>query len=165
MILVIPTLIYSMYLCRMSHHFLLILHLLAAAVWVGGHLVLALGILPEVLKKRDPELLLAFERKYEKIGIPALLIMVITGIWMAYQFGVDVSQWFHFANPVETAVSVKLTLLFTTILFALSANIFVLPKLSTRTLPVMAFHIICVTVIGILMLIVGSFFRYGGLSF
>jgi len=76
-----------------------------------------------------------------------------------------VSQWFHFANPVETAVSVKLTLLFTTILFALSANIFVLPKLSTRTLPVMAFHIICVTVIGILMLIVGSFFRYGGLSF
>lgn len=148
----------------MSHHFLLVLHLLGAAVWVGGHLVLALGILPEVLRKRDPEILLSFERKYEKIGIPALLVMVVTGVWMAYRFGVDFSQWFHFANPIETAVSVKLVLLLSTILFALSANIFVLPKLSARTLPLMAFHIISVTVIGILMLIVGSFFRYGGLS-
>ncbi|QFG53785.1 copper resistance protein CopD [Chryseobacterium sp.] len=148
----------------MSHHLLLVLHLLGAAIWVGGHLVLALGILPEVLRNRDPEILLSFEKKYEKIGIPALLVMVITGVWMAYDFGVDFTQWFHFTNPVESAVSVKLILLFSTLLFALSANVFVLPKLSARTLPLMAFHIISVTVIGIFMLIVGSFFRYGGLS-
>lgn len=148
----------------MSHHFLLILHLLGAAVWVGGHVVLTLGILPEVLSKKNPEILLNFERKYEKIGIPALAIMVITGIWMAYQFGVDFSQWFRFENPVETAVSLKLLLLFITVLFAVSANVFVLPKLTPQKLPLMAFHVVSVTVIGVLMLVLGSFFRYGGVA-
>src|SRR5690606_33052971 len=147
----------------MSHHFLLILHLLGSAVWVGGHLVLAFGILPEVLKKKDPEILLNFERKYEKIGIPALVIMVVSGIWMAYQFGIGMSRWFHFADPVESVVSVKLLLLLCTVLFALSANIFVLPKLSPAKLPLMAFHIISVTALGIAMLVLGSFVRYGGI--
>ena len=149
----------------MSHHPLLILHLLGSAVWVGGHLVLAFGILPEVLKKKDPEILLNFERKFEKIGIPALLIMVISGVWMAYQFGVGVSRCFQFADPIETVISIKLLLLFCTVLFALSANIFVLPKLSAAKLPLMAFHIISVTALGIAMLILGSFVRYGGFTF
>lgn len=149
----------------MPHHLLLILHLLGATIWVGGHLVLAVGILPEVLKKKDPEILLSFERKFEKIGIPALVIMVISGIWMAYQFGIGISQWFHFKNPIETVVSLKLALLFITVIFALSANIFVLPKLSPKKLPLMAFHIICVTILGVLMLILGSFVRYGGINF
>lgn len=148
----------------MSHHLLLILHLLGASVWVGGHLILATTILPETLKKKDPQILLNFEKKYEKIGIPALVVMVISGIWMAYQFGIAIPQWFHFNNPVETVVSIKLLLLFVTILFALSANIFVLPRLSAEKLPLMAIHIISVTVLGILMLIVGSFIRYGGIS-
>lgn len=149
----------------MSHHLLLILHLLGATIWVGGHLVLAIGILPEVLRKKDPEILLNFERKFEKIGIPALLVMVISGIWMAYQFGIDFSKWFQFANPIETVVSLKISLLLLTVLFALSANFFVLPKLSPKNLGLMAFHIISVTVIGVAMLILGSFVRYGGISF
>lgn len=148
----------------MSHHILLILHLVGAAIWVGGHLVLALGILPEVLKKKDPQILLQFEKKYERIGMPALLVMIITGIWMSYQFGFGLSDWFRFSNPVETVVSIKLLLLFATVLFALSANIFVLPKLTPEKLPLMAFHIICVTILGISMLILGSFVRYGGIS-
>ncbi len=148
----------------MSHHLLLVLHLIGATIWVGGHLILAMGILPEVLKKKDPQILLNFEKKYEKIGMPALLVMVITGIWMSVQFGIGFSQWFHFDNPLETVVSLKLLLLFTTILFALSANIFVLPKLSPKNLNLMAYHIISVTTIGVLMLILGSFVRYGGIS-
>ncbi len=147
----------------MSHHLLLIFHLLGAAIWVGGHLILAIGILPEVLRKKDPEILLNFERKYEKIGMPALLVMVVSGIWMSYQFGIGYSQWFRFANPVETVVSLKLLLFFTTVLFALSANIFVLPKLSPEKLPLMSFHIISVTILGVTMLILGSFVRYGGI--
>lgn len=148
----------------MPHHLLLIIHLLGATVWVGGHLILSLGILPEVLRKKDPQILLNFERKYEKIGIPALLIMVISGIYMAYQFGVPVSQWFHFENPLETVVSLKISLLLITVLFALSANIFVLPKLSPENLGLMAFHIVSVTTIGVIMLVLGSYVRYGGIS-
>ncbi|CAM4046740.1 Copper resistance protein CopD [Flavobacterium antarcticum] len=40
-----------------THHLLLILHLLAAAVWVGGHLVLSVSFLPEALQKKDPKII------------------------------------------------------------------------------------------------------------
>lgn len=35
--------------------FVLILHVLAAAVWAGGHLVLALSVLPKAVAARDAE--------------------------------------------------------------------------------------------------------------
>lgn len=47
----------------MYHHLLLVIHLIGASIWVGGHLFLSLRILPEVLKKRNPEILLSFEKK------------------------------------------------------------------------------------------------------
>lgn len=149
----------------MFHHLLLIFHLIGATIWTGGHLVLTFGILPEVLQKKDSEMLLNFERKYEKIGMPALLIMVITGVMMAYDFGQGIGTWFSFSNPLEIVISLKLILLFVTVLFALSANFMVLPNLSPKTLPLMAFHIISVTIFSILFVILGSFIRYGGFSF
>lgn len=149
----------------MSHHLLLIIHLLGASIWVGGHLILAVTILPEVLKKKDVGMLLNFEKKYEKIGIPALLLMVISGVWMSYKFGIGFSNWFQFSNPIETVISLKLILLLMTVAFAISANFFVIPKLTAKSLPIMAFHILSVTTIGVLMLLLGSFVRYGGVSF
>ncbi|WP_372474119.1 copper resistance protein CopD [Capnocytophaga sp. ARDL2] len=148
----------------MNHHLLLVLHLLGAAIWVGGHIVLAVGILPNVLKKKDPQILLDFERKYEKIGMPALLILVTTGIAMAYRYNMGFSTWFSFSNAIETVISLKLILLIITVLFALSANFFVLPNLSSKKLPMMAFHIVSVTLIGIVMLVLGSFVRFGGIN-
>jgi putative copper export protein len=53
---------------------LLFLHILAATIWTGGHIVLATVVLPRALRERSPESLLQFERGYEKIGIPALLV-------------------------------------------------------------------------------------------
>ena len=40
---------------------LLLLHLLAATIWTGGHIVLSLVVLPKVLKEQSPEQLLNFE--------------------------------------------------------------------------------------------------------
>lgn len=40
---------------------LLFLHILAATIWTGGHLVLATAVLPGVLRDRSPEALLRFE--------------------------------------------------------------------------------------------------------
>jgi uncharacterized membrane protein len=65
--------------------FMLLIHILAATIWTGGHLVLATVILPRVLRTKDPEYLLSYEAAYEKIGIPALLAQVISGIWLAHQ--------------------------------------------------------------------------------
>ncbi|HLV24210.1 MAG TPA: CopD family protein [Moheibacter sp.] len=148
----------------MNHHLLLILHLLAATVWVGGHLYLATCILPKVLKNNDAQSLLNFEKSFEPLGIPALLILVITGIWMSLQFGISVKDWFSFSSPMERVVSIKLILLFSTVLFAISAQTRVIPALKKgkNKLVKMAIHITMVTLIGITMLVLGSFLRYGG---
>lgn len=147
-----------------SHHLLLIIHLIAATIWVGGHLTLCFAYLPEALKNRDPNIILQFESKFEKVGLTSLLFLVGSGIWMSYQFGITIEQWFHFSNPIESVVSTKLSLLLLTVLFAISAQVRVIPKLrkSAEKLNEMAFHIIGVTSIGVLMLIFGSFIRYGG---
>jgi uncharacterized membrane protein len=53
----------------MYHHFLLIIHLLAATVWIGGHLILAFRYLPEAIRTKDLEKLKAFKDKFEPIGM------------------------------------------------------------------------------------------------
>ncbi|WP_311326341.1 CopD family protein [Capnocytophaga sputigena] len=148
-----------------THHILLVLHLIAATIWVGGHLVLAIGYLPKALKHKDFSYIGNFEKTYEPIGMPSLAVLIITGILMAYDYNADFSSWFSFATPIERVVSLKLTFLLTTVCFAISAQTRVLPKLrkgQLNKLPEMAVHIICVTLIGVLMVILGSLVRIGG---
>ena len=149
----------------MSHHLLLIIHLLCASIWVGGHLLLVFGHLPQALKEKNQNIILDYERKYEPVGMTALALLIITGIMMAYKYGVSIEYWFQFATPIEKVVSTKLLLLLLTVLFALSAQFRVLPKLKNNPdkLPEMTFHIVSVTIIGVMMLIFGSFVRFGGL--
>lgn len=149
-----------------THHILLVLHLIAATIWVGGHLVLAIGYLPKALKYRDFSYIGNFEKTYEPIGMPSLAVLVITGILMAYDYNAGFSSWFSFASPIERVVSLKLAFFLTSICFAISAQTRVLPKLrkgQLNKLPEMAVHIICVTLIGVLMVILGSLVRIGGL--
>ena len=138
--------------------FLIILHVLAATVWVGGHLVLAIGILPAVLKNKDVDLLLGFETKYERVGMPALLVLVATGIYMAISY-LPIGQWFDFRNDLSRHISIKIILLGMTIAFALNARFRVIPNLTTDSLKLMAFHIISVTIFAILFLVTGLSFR------
>lgn len=149
----------------MNHHLLLVIHLCAACVWVGGHLYLAVCILPKVLRQRNVALLLKFEKSYEPLGMSALVLLVISGIWMTLQLGISPSRWLSFSSPVERVTSTKLLLLLFTVCFAVSAQVRVIPKLKNHeeNLPEMAAHIIGVTLLGIAMLILGSFVRYGGI--
>ena len=142
---------------------LLLLHILAATIWTGGHIVLAVVILPKVLAQRSAEKLLDFESVYEKIGMPALIIQVITGLMLAYRMLPDVMQWINFANPVAHAILAKLSLLALTVGFAIDARLRVIPTLSEKTLTTMAWHVIPVTVFSILFVVVGVSFRTGWL--
>lgn len=146
-------------------HLLLILHLVGAAIWVGGHILLCTVILPQVWKEKSVEKLFNFERRYEWIGMPALLMMLLTGVRMAYLYNVKIVHWFAFKTPIERVISLKLSLLFAIVILAFSAQFYVLPRLKTNIhkLPLMAFHMIAVTLISLAMLILGSFVRYGGL--
>ena len=150
-----------------THHLILILHLIAATIWVGGHLVLAIGYLPKALKRKDFSYIGNFEKTYEPIGMPSLAVLVITGILMASDYNAGLSSWFSFATPIERVVSLKLICLLTSICFAISAQTRVLPKLrkgQLNKLSEMAVHIICVTLIGVVMVILGSLVRIGGIQ-
>ena len=147
------------------HHILLIFHLLASTIWIGGHLLLATSYLPKALRQNNKVIIMDFESRYERLGMSSLFVLVVTGIAMAIDFGVYPGRWFHFAEPIERVISVKLLLLFITLLLALSARFFVIPKLKLETgsIKVLAIHIISVTFIGVLMLVLGSSIRFGGL--
>ncbi|MCJ8350925.1 CopD family protein [Moritella sp.] len=142
---------------------LLLLHILAATIWTGGHIVLSIVILPRVLKERSPEQLQRFESVYEKIGMPALIIQIITGLMLAHHMLPDFNQWVNFSNPITHVLAMKLILLALTVGFALHARFRVIPYLSAQNLKVMAWHIIPVTIFSILFVVVGVSFRTGWL--
>ncbi len=147
------------------HHILLLLHLLAATIWVGGHILLLACYVPAALREKNKHIILDFEKKYEKLGMGALLVLVGSGIAMAIVYGITPTDWFSFAAPVERVVSLKLLLLLLTLLLALSAQFNIIPRLkagNNNLLPLL-YHIMFVTALGILMLVIGSFVRFGGI--
>ena len=141
---------------------MLFLHVLGATVWTGGHLVLALTWLPRVLRERSPEQLLRFEQGYERIGMPALVLQIVTGLWMAYQMVPSVAQWLSPDTPVARAIALKLVLLLCTALIAAHARLRVIPRLSAGTLPLMAWHVGAVTLLSVGFVAVGVSLRFGG---
>lgn len=145
------------------HDLVLLLHILAATIWTGGHLVLALAILPRVLREKLPAELLRFESAYERIGMPALLIQVGTGIVLAYRMVPDVGRWFAFDDPVSRLIGAKLILLAVTMAIAADARLRLIPRLTEDKLVSLAWHIIPVTVVSVLFVVVGVSFRTGGL--
>ena len=68
----------------MELYWLNLLHLLAAAVWVGGSLCVALVIMP-VLRRQAPHdqritLIAAMGRRFRTVGWIALAVLVLTGL-------------------------------------------------------------------------------------
>ena len=124
---------------------------------------MAATILPKVLKEKSPSDLLRFESGYERIGIPALIIQVITGLWLAHNLMPEIGLWFSFGSSISRLIFVKLILLLLTVLFAIDARLRIIPNLTDRNLMSLAYHIIPVTVISVLFVIVGVSFRTGGL--
>ncbi|MDO5607472.1 MAG: CopD family protein [Capnocytophaga sp.] len=138
--------------------YLLLLHLLGASVWVGGHLLLLLRYLPEALKSKNPAVVQAFEKKYEPIGIPALLLQVITGIFLGMKYDV---KWFSFASQFDMVFNLKLITLALTLLLAIHARFFIIPKLNEKNLNSLALHIGMVSVLAFIFVFLGVTFRYG----
>ena len=145
------------------HELLVMLHVLGATIWTGGHLVLVLGFLPQALRRRDPQILTSFESRYEPVGMPALVVQVVTGFLLAQRVVPDHSLWLSWDAGAPRQVGVKLILLAVTIALALDARLRIIPKLSTENLTDMALHIIAITVVSVLFVLVGIGFRFGGL--
>lgn len=145
-----------------GHMVLLMLHVLGATVWTGGHLVLALSVLPRAWKAKSTEIIAAFEDDFERVGIPALVLQVVTGVWLALDF-LPFALWFELSNPMARTVLLKLALLTVTLVLAADARLRIIPKLTPERISSLAAHIIPVTVIGVLFALLGVLLRAGGL--
>lgn len=143
------------------YKYLLLIHILAATVWTGGHLVLALAFLPRIVRERSVEGLLAFESAYEKWGMSALIIQVLSGLWLAYIRLPDMAAWFAADSFVARLILLKLALLGLTLAVAMDARLRIIPNLSAETLPAMALRVRLVTLLGVAFVIVGTSFRTG----
>lgn len=142
---------------------LLFAHLLGAAVWTGGHLVLALAILPRALRESDVAGIRAFEAAYERIGLPALVIQVATGVWLGWRLVPDLAGWTDMSDPLARALMLKLGCLAATAALGLHARLGLIPRLTPATLPVLAWHIRGVTLVALAFTFAGASIRLGGL--
>lgn len=140
---------------------LLVLHVLGAAVWTGGHLVLTLGFLPGAVRTRDVTALQAFEARFERIGIPALVIQVVTGIELARRY-LPASEWLTFDGLLSRHVGAKLVLLGLTVGLALHARLRLIPRLDGSNVKALAVHVVLITLVSIGFVVVGIGFRTGG---
>lgn len=139
---------------------ILVIHVLAATIWTGGHLFLALGLFPKVLNEKDYSVLLNFERLYERVGMPALAIQVLSGIYLSYHLVPNFSEWFNFSNHLSLHISFKLILLSSTVILAVLANLFIIPNIKKgKNLIVMAIMAYSVTLFSILFVVIGLSFR------
>jgi uncharacterized membrane-anchored protein len=135
------------------------MHILGATVWVGGHLILSIGFLPMALKHNDFMIIKNFERHYERVGIPALLIQIVTGIWMAMLY-VPVQDWLSLATVHHRLLWTKLALLLGTIGLAVHVRFFIFPRLTNERLSFLAMHIILVTIVAVAFVLTGLSFRF-----
>lgn len=142
---------------------LVIFHTIGATIWVGGHLILALTILPSALKQHNPEPIRQFEQPFEKLGLGALLVQVVTGIGLTLIYFPELQGLWPPRSVVSQYVVIKLGGLLATLALAVQARWFIIPKLTAATLPWLGLHIVGVTTLAVLLAVVGAGIRLGGL--
>jgi uncharacterized membrane-anchored protein len=138
---------------------LILLHVLGASVWAGGHLVLSIGFLPQALQTKDLSIITNFEKNYERVGIPALLLQVVTGIWMSLIY-VPFSNWWSLDTQHHVYLWTKLGLLLATVVLAVHTRFFIIPNLTVEKLSLLALHIILATALAVGFVITGLSFRF-----
>jgi len=78
---------------------------------------------PRALRDRSAAAILSFEETFEPLGLPALAIQVITGLWMGWIDLPGFHGLLNPANPVGMLVGVKLLLLAGTAALAAHARL------------------------------------------
>jgi uncharacterized membrane protein len=90
---------------------MVILHLLGAAVWVGGHIVLLTMVLPAAIHEHRVEPLARFERGLGRLGLAALVVQLVTGLWLAHKWLGSWEALFESPTPRSHLILSKLVLL------------------------------------------------------
>ncbi|WP_017294612.1 CopD family protein [Geminocystis herdmanii] len=146
----------------MNFKILVLLHTLSATIWTGGHLVLAIMVLPKALKKREPELIENFEQNFETLGLISLAIQILTGLGLTWIYFPQFQGLWNLDSFLSRYILIKLGILLLTVTLAIHARFFIIPNLSKETLNQLAYHIIGVTTLAVLFVVFGVGIRLGG---
>jgi putative copper export protein len=147
-----------------SFPLLVTLHVLAATIWTGGHLVLALGVLPRALHQGSAAVIRAYEEVFEPLGLTALAVLAVTGLAMGWIYLPGFASLFSLSTPIATLISLKLLLLAGTLALALHARLRLIPNLADDDLAPLAYHIGAITVLAVAFVVAGAGIRLGGFS-
>lgn len=147
----------------MLYKVMVMLHMLGASVWIGGHAVLVLMVLPHAVRENQPARVIQFERGFGRLGLVALIMQLVTGLWLAKRWIGEWSMLFRAPTPQTHLIFSKLVVLILTIAIAGYTYHRVLPRLSERGLTLFALLSSTTTVLAIFMLILGVGIRTGGL--
>lgn len=145
----------------MPYQILVVLHLLGSAIWIGGHVVLVTVILPAAARDRAVTRITEFERSFGKLGLAALVVQAVTGLWLATRWVGDWRTILSAPSPKAHLVLAKVVLLVVTLALAAHASHRLLPRLSPDRIGAFAVHAWIVTAIAVLMLMVGVLIRVG----
>lgn len=147
----------------MTYKILLFLHILFAAVWCGGYLIYSIAYLPKALKKKDAEIIKSFESSFGRFGLIALVLQLITGIFLSFRYIPNFFDWFSFSYFVPVNISLKLILILITLFLVHYLKLVVFPKMSNDKMKTASFYIILIAVIAVCLVLIGTSFRFGGL--
>lgn len=114
------------------HSILLAFHVLGACIWFGGQVVLSCVILPKAKKDKNPGLVVDFESRFGKIGMPALLVQIITGPILATRFVPDPGDWFLWQTPNQDHIASKLIMLAIVVVLVVIMKLKVIPRLKAE---------------------------------
>lgn len=141
--------------------YLILLHVLGACVWTGGHLYVALAVLPRAMRDHDPELLKTTESMIERLAMPALFIQLMTGIEIARRHAGGFIAIFDVEQPIDQFTVTKLGLLFVTVALAADVHLRRDKFEGDAWLRFMRWHIVLVTLISVALVVLGVGFRTG----
>jgi len=122
--------------------------------------VLAVSVLPQALRHRDPQPVRDFEHIYEWLGLPAMAVQLVTGLALAHRLLPDVFMWVEWSNPVVWTIGLKLLCLTATLALAIHARLRIVPGINTDRLPLLGIHIVAVTALALGFVWLGVCFPY-----
>lgn len=140
---------------------LVFIHVLAATIWIGAHIVLLVGPLRVALKSGDSKLVFEFEKNYGRLAMASLVVAAATGIHMALE-RYPPTEWFNIGSP-SGVIGLKVATFLAVIATALHAMTRVIPAMrkGEAALKSMAAHVAIVTALSILFIALGVMLRFG----
>lgn len=147
----------------MLYKLMVMLHLLGACAWVGGHAVLMIVVLPRALRHDEPHRILDFERGYGRLGLAALVVQLATGLWLASRWTGGLERLFIEPTPHARLILLKLGVLACTVAFGGYAYHRALPRVERGEMRLFAACAGLTTLLAVVLVVLGVGIRTGGL--